>query len=67
MIIQVRDTKRGENMVRLKQQNREKIKNWFLKHPGSSVKECAAALGLCTKTVRNHIKALEKEGLVKYC
>ena len=60
MDIEIRDG-RGENMKNLRDKNREKIIDWFVKNPGSTQKECADGLGLSLVTVWAHLKRIRED------
>jgi predicted transcriptional regulator len=56
--------KRGYHFVVKKQKLKKRILNYSIKYPDRSKMECSKALGVSWRTVYNHWKELESEGLV---
>lgn len=52
---------RGENSLRIKEENRRRIIDYFRRNPKGTQIACANKLGLSPKTVGNHIMAIRKE------
>lgn len=54
------------HMKALSKKTREEVYS-FYKNCGflATQKECADAIGVCVATVSNHLKALEKDGIIK--
>jgi len=53
--------KRGEHKRKEGIKNREKIREFFMRHPDATQVACQCALGLSQKTVLTHVKALRAE------
>ena len=52
------ETKKEEGRV-----NKERVREFFNKNPGSTKKACQDALNLSALTVRNHLISIEADGL----
>ena len=52
---------RGKHMIALKEKNIEIVREFFLKNPGASLKDCHEKTGLAMGTIINHIKAIYSE------
>jgi DNA-binding CsgD family transcriptional regulator len=49
----------GEHMRELSKKNLEEIRQWFLKNPGGTKKECSVKLKLSYPTVLKHVKDIQ--------
>lgn len=56
---------RGLHKVEEKKANIERIRRWFFENPGRTKKDCSNALGLCYKTIIDHVKEIESEETTK--
>ncbi|MCP3924522.1 MAG: hypothetical protein GY714_18265 [Desulfobacterales bacterium] len=52
---------RGRHSIRNGEQNRKKVKEWMIKNPDATMRQCEKDLGLCHVTVRKHIKAIKED------
>ena len=52
---------RGKHRIALKKKNIEIVREFFLKNPGASVKECHEETGLAMGTIIRHIKSINSE------
>lgn len=46
---------------RIGAENRARIRQWLIEHPGGKQRECAEALGLSTIAIMRHIKKIRSE------
>ncbi len=60
MELKIRDG-RGEHWVKVRADNLQKVKDFFIKNPGSTQKECAEAVGLSPSSIATMVKILTKE------
>lgn len=57
MAIQVSDGRR-ERLMAIAAKNREAIRDFFERHPGSTITECAKETGISLPTVSRHVRAM---------
>lgn len=52
---------KGMHMKKVAEKNRRRIVEWIEKHPNGTRTECCNALGITYKTLRIHLKSIQKE------
>ncbi len=52
---------RGKHKLQLAKENKRKVKEFFLKNPGASKKDCIESTGLGQQTVAKYIRILLDE------
>ncbi len=58
MILKI-GNKTGKHRIELKRKNIQRVREYFLKHPGNSIADCMREIGLCRQTIARHIKTIQ--------
>ena len=51
----------GSGQRRIGDNNRERVRKWFLSNPDMTVSDCAKALGLTWPTVKRHVVSIQNK------
>ena len=57
----VKKENRGRNMIEAASENKRRVAEYFERNPEALQRECAEDLGMCARTVRKHIRAINAE------